>query len=246
MSEDESYRDSHTGTGKGEQYDSYYSTDPWQSFMWRREQACIDNLLDTHLANRDVRLLDFACGSGRLTQFLETRVAKSTGVDVSDSMLDQARAKLKQTELIKADLTQENALDGRKFDLITAFRFFTNAEDELRRAVIGRLAEHLEEDGYLLFNNHHVPEAMYFRAQMLIARLRGLAGNSRFRMMSMDDTYALIAEAGLRVVATRRVGFLHLPRLDLPDSVVDAAESAATRFEWSARRCESVMLLCAR
>ena len=50
MSEDESYRDSHTGTGKGQQYDSYYSTDPWQSFMWRREQDCIDDLLDTHLA----------------------------------------------------------------------------------------------------------------------------------------------------------------------------------------------------
>ena len=63
--------------------------------MWKYEQALIDDLLSSHLANRDVSLLDFACGSGRITQFLETRVSRCTGIDVSKSMLDRARAKLK-------------------------------------------------------------------------------------------------------------------------------------------------------
>jgi predicted TPR repeat methyltransferase len=197
MSQTESYRDSHSTEGKGAQYDSYYENDPWQAFMWRREQACIDDLLKEHLGGRDIRLLDFACGSGRITRFLETRVANCVGVDVSESMLEIARAKLQQTELVNADLTRESPIAERKFDLITAFRFFTNAEDELRESVMQALPSYLAEDGYVLFNNHHIPESMYYRAQRMVARLRGRPQGTSVRMMSMNETLDLMQRAGL-------------------------------------------------
>jgi SAM-dependent methyltransferase len=246
MSEEASYRDSHATPGKGEQYDSYYESDPWQAFMWRQEQACIDDLLSEHLSGRDVSLLDFACGSGRITSFLETRVARCVGVDVSEPMLERARAKLNRTELITADLTRENPLEGRRFDLITAFRFFTNAEDELRRSVMQVLPNYLADDGYVLFNNHHIPDSMFYRTQDWIARLRGRSRASTVRMMSMKETLALIEEAGLRPIAMRHVGFLHLPRLRLPMGLVESAENLAQRSDWMSRHCESVMVLCSR
>ncbi len=246
MNKENSYRTTHIAKDKGKQYDSYYVNDPWQAFMWHREQICINELLAKHLGNCEIRLLDFACGSGRVTKFLENRVVRSVGVDVSDSMLEQARGKLTQSELFKADLTQENVLKGQKFNLITAFRFFTNAEDELRLSVMQKLPEYLEKDGFLLFNNHHIPDAMYFRTQRLLARIRKKSLDSRVRMMSMDETLRLITEAGLKPVATRHVGFFHLPRLNPPIAFTETVESVASHFKWTAKYCESVMVLCTR
>ena len=246
MSDEASYRESHAMPGKGEQYDAYYETDPWQAFVWRQEQACIDELLAEHLGDRDVRLLDFACGSGRITRFLETRVAHCVGVDVSDPMLEVARSKLERTELIKADLTRENPLQGRRFDLITAFRFFTNAEDALRRSVMEVLPRHLEDDGFLLFNNHHIPSSMFYRSSEIVARLRGSKRESSVRTMTMDETLALVESVGLEPVATRHVGFLHLPRIEFPEGLVESAERMARRIGWLRRRCENVLVLCSR
>ena len=245
-SEYRSYRESHCGQGKGEQYDSYYLHDPWQNFMWRGEQECIEELWGEHFTDRSISLLDFACGTGRISAFLEDRVSRSVGVDISDSMLSEARRKLERTELLKFDLTREDPLNGEKFDLVTAFRFFTNAEDDLRVSVAKLLAEHLEEGGYLLFNNHHVPGSPYYLASRFIQRVRSTPPDPRIRLMSSDEMYELVDRAGLRVVDRRHVGFLHLPRVDFPESVVRATESVVTRFDRTARRCESVMLLCAR
>ncbi len=246
MSQEASYRESHAMPGKGEQYDAYYETDPWQAFVWRQEQLCIQELLTEYLGDRDVRLLDFACGSGRITRFLETRVASCTGVDVSDPMLEVARQKLERTELIKADLTRENPLQGRRFDLITAFRFFTNAEDDLRRSVIDVLPDHLEDDGFLLFNNHHIPSSMFYRSSDIIARLRGSTRESSVRMMTLDETLSLVESAGLKPVAMRHVGFLHLPRVSFPNGLVESAERMARRVGWMRQRCENVLVLCSR
>ena len=58
MSEDASYRDSHAMQGKGEQYDSYYENDPWQAFMWRHEQACIDDLRPNFLFQPERRRIE--------------------------------------------------------------------------------------------------------------------------------------------------------------------------------------------
>jgi predicted TPR repeat methyltransferase len=132
-----SYRDSHKHTGKGAEYEVHYQTQAWDRFLWSREQKILLNILDKYFANRDIHLLDFACGTGRVTNLLENRVATSTGVDVSESMLTIAREKLKRTEIIQADITREkNILKPKKFNLITAFRFFLNAEPELRLAAV--------------------------------------------------------------------------------------------------------------
>ena len=67
------------------------------------------------------RYLDFACGTGRLLSFLENNFAASTGVDISKDMLNIAEKYRKKSELICGDITREHLLDGRKYDIFTAF-----------------------------------------------------------------------------------------------------------------------------
>ena len=74
------YSDSHTAEGKGRQYDEYYGSDPWARYLWSREQEVLAQALDEFLAGRQVKALDFACGTGRICAFLESRVASLTGV----------------------------------------------------------------------------------------------------------------------------------------------------------------------
>jgi SAM-dependent methyltransferase len=152
---DYKYTESHQGEGKGESYDAHYLSDPWDRFLWAREQQVMDIILKKYFKGVEINLLDFACGTGRVTSFLEHYANQSTGVDVSETMLAEAQKKLSKTSFFKADITNESALAGRKFNLITAFRFFLNAEPSLRANVIKSLVPHLEDDGYLIFNNHH-------------------------------------------------------------------------------------------
>jgi hypothetical protein len=77
-------------------------------------------------------------------------------------MLDIAKKKCIQAKFFLFDLTKESP-DLGAFDLITAFRFFGNAQDELRLAALSALHSYLEPDGYLVLNNHRNPNAVQNR-----------------------------------------------------------------------------------
>ena len=109
-----SYRESHKNEDKGAEYEAYYQNKAWQRFLWSREKGILLKILEKYFTGRDVHLLDFACGTGRITEFLENRVKTSTGIDVSGSMLAIAKEKLKRTELIETDITEQNILKPRK------------------------------------------------------------------------------------------------------------------------------------
>ena len=127
-----SYRDSHLT--KGMDYHSNFQQNPRRKLLWDIERGILDQIFKHHFSGRQVEHLDFACGTGRILAFMQPRVSSSTGVDVSTAMLEVARAATPNAQIIHADLTRESALGDRKFDLITAFRFFSNAEPKLRTA----------------------------------------------------------------------------------------------------------------
>src|SRR3974377_642235 len=154
VTDTDSYVLSHMAPEKGATYDAMYVSDPWQRRLWRREQEILSHIVHRLYQGREIRLLDFACGTGRIASILEGQVHSTTGVDVSDSMLAVARSKLTRTRLAQTNLIEDNVLAGEQFNLITAFRFFPNAEPELRKRALGILATLLSPDGYLVFNNH--------------------------------------------------------------------------------------------
>ncbi|MCZ6698413.1 MAG: class I SAM-dependent methyltransferase, partial [Planctomycetota bacterium] len=223
-----SYRDSHKAADKGASYDETYRQ-TWESLLWSREQHFLSNILDKYFPDQEIRLLDFACGTGRIAEFIEHRVSTSLGVDVSTSMLARAKPKLKRTELIQADLTRGNVLQGRRFNLITAFRFFLNAEPELRLEAIKILSSLLTEDGCLIFNNHHNLGSPYWALANLRARAR--SGRGGGRVMSIRQMHELARAADLEIVEIHPVGFARLPRVTLPLWLNMRIETAAIRIK---------------
>lgn len=234
-----SYADSHKKHGKGVSYDEHYATNPWRRFLWSREQLALNDLVDEFFKDGDIHLLDFACGTGRIVRFLEDRVTEAVGVDVSESMLEEARAKLMRTELIQADITKENILKGRKFNLITAFRFFLNAEPELRQAALKALVSLLDENGYFVFNIHRNQTSP-------LARFKYKRSHKKRNFMSMQEVRDMAGEAGLKIVKIYPVGFLPLYKIKLPHVLNSAIDSIGTKFAFLQDYSESPIMVCKR
>jgi len=242
MTNEQSYRHSHRDPSKGVDYDQYYRTQPWQKFLWSREQEILTEITRKYFKGRDIHLLDFACGTGRIASFLENQVKTSTGVDVSSSMLEIAKKKLKRTEIIRADITTQDVLPGRKFNLITAFRFFLNAEPGLRTAAIRTLAGLLTEDGYLVFNNHHNFGSPWIKYSYMRHRQKRL--QSVYNVMTIKEMKELVQRVGLEIIEVYAVGFFHPPRIPVSYRLNHALDSLAGRFRCLIRFSEDPVAVC--
>jgi ubiquinone/menaquinone biosynthesis C-methylase UbiE len=110
-------------------------------YIDRREKAAV---VDALSPVEDGRILEGACGTGRFTVMLAERGADVVGVDISEAMLDQGRAKARAAGVADAiDFMQADAgglpFHDDQFDSVFAMRFFHLAPDpegfmaELRR-----------------------------------------------------------------------------------------------------------------
>jgi len=240
MTTELSYRDSHTKPGKGAEYDEHYATLSWRKYLWSQEQYVLDHFLDNYMGGQEIKLLDFACGTGRIAGFLESRVGASAAVDVSRSMLDEAQKKLQRTELIEADLTRNNILAGRTFNLITAFRFFLNAEPALRLEALSVMVSLLSEDGYLVFNNHRNKTSPLIWSRYFLSKVR----KTNLRFMSISETRELARNVGLEIIRIYPVGLLPFPKVKLPDKYNHWVDRTAMRLRFSGIYSESPVVVC--
>jgi SAM-dependent methyltransferase len=234
---DPGYTLSHQQPGKGRGYDEHYDKQHHRRFLWRREQIALDDILNTFFTGQEIRLLDFACGTGRITEYLESRVASAVGVDVSPDMLQQAREKLARTEILQADLTQNNVLAGRKFNLITAFRFFLNAEPSLRTRVMVTLASLLDDEGLLVFNNHRNLSSPLLRMRYNLKR-------TQKNFMTIPQMHDLAAAAGLEIIRIYPIGFFPLLKNKMPFFLNHAIDNVASRCGCLRNYSESPIAVC--
>ena len=209
------YRSSHQG--KGEDYQSRFSGSSHRALMWRIEQRILKALLHKHFAEPDkVRLLDFACGTGRILRLLEHDVRNATGVDIAQSMLDVAKEGVDKARLICADITHADDLDDQHFDLITAFRFFPNAEPALRDEAMAKLVTLMAPGGLLMFNNHLRHESARHRALLAKDRRGRLKNKRRLHGMSDKEVADLAARHGLEIVESPHLGVLPVTKEQKP------------------------------
>lgn len=195
-----SYRESHQH--KGADYHSTFTELPHRRMLWSFERKLLSLIVARH-CRAPVRHLDFACGTGRVLGHLQAMVASSDGVDVSESMLQVAKQSAPGATLHHIDITTQEVLGGRQFDLITAFRFFPNAEPELRTAAIRRLSSLLSPSGVLVFNNHMNRSSL----QRRLLALRGYRPNDG---MTREEVRELTRSAGLEIAAFHPLGILPL------------------------------------
>jgi SAM-dependent methyltransferase len=195
--EPEDYRESHHA--RGGEYDGRIFSTPFDAYIDRWETHHLALALHRLYPARIPRYLDFACGTGRITQRVEPFAVESYGVDVSESMLRVARSKCEKTKFVCLDLTREEA-DIGSFDLVTSFRFFGNAQDELRAAALSAINHRLRPGGYLAINNHRNP-----RSVMAVARR--MATGSEEMDLSHAKLGSLLRRHGFEVVFRRAIGF---------------------------------------
>lgn len=186
------YRSSHLHPAKGELYHAAFTTNPYRNMVWQYEQEVLDSIRVNFYGDREIHHLDFACGTGRILAHFANHATMSIGVDLSPCMLQVARSHLTHSELIEVDLTKNDVLKDRTFNLITAFRFFPNAEPSLREEAMQMLVKHLDRDGYIIFNNHkHTGSTRN--------RLARLCGRRNFSGMSLSDVEELVVGHGMRI-----------------------------------------------
>lgn len=235
------YRRSHLETDHAKSYHSAFANDPYRRMVWDNERKVLDEILTACFPNGGIRHLDFACGTGRILSHLRGRVQSSVGVDVSKAMLTIAKESNPKIEILEADLTRDDVLAKRKFNLITAFRFFPNAQPTLRAEAMRVIVDHLDDDGLAIFNNHMNISSTTFR----LARLLRRGGHQG---MSGAEVSALVDESGLEVI--RSYHLCVLPSIGrhmrLPLTIVRAIESILSRIPLLAPLAENVVFVCRR
>lgn len=239
MSEARDYRDSHQSEEFARSYHARFFKNRYRSMVWEFERAFLDDVVGREFRGAPFSHLDFACGTGRILQHLRQRGADTVGVDVSEAMLEIARSLAPDAELICSDITQGNALTDRKFDLITAFRFFPNAQQDLREKAMQALAQRLRPGGVLVFNNHKNRSSVLYSITRLVRR-------GRQSDMNDLEVKGLLDGAGLRVVSVYAVGMVPAAeRLRLlPVSVIRHLERWLSKWSWPKKFASNVVYVC--
>jgi SAM-dependent methyltransferase len=147
-------------------YDVLYADKPYQ-----QEARFVDALIrDAGVAGG--RLLDVACGTGRHAAEFASLGWSVTGVDLSEALLELARANAPSAHFVCQDM-RELDVDGGVFDAITClFDAIGYAiDDEGVVATLTRLAGHLASSGALVVEFLHGPALIRNAAPLRVRRV---------------------------------------------------------------------------
>ncbi|MDN2452623.1 class I SAM-dependent methyltransferase [Lactobacillus sp. UCMA15818] len=113
-------------------------------------------LVDTVTSKQKKKLLDLACGAGRLAVLLAKSGYQVTGADLSEEMLALAEARARKArvelELLQVNMTDLNELEN--FDVVTcgldSLCYLADNEELLQ--TFREVAGHLNKDGIFIFD----------------------------------------------------------------------------------------------
>lgn len=199
MNNNISYSESHKKPGKGLSYEASFETQKYRKMIWQLEKFYLKKILEENFNNEKIIHLDFACGTGRILKFLEDKTEISIGIDISNEMIKVAKNNVK-SEIIEGDITKENLLKDKKFNLVTAFRFFPNAEENLRVGMLDNIVPHITNNGYLVFNNHRNKDSFLEKCIRLIFR-------KKYRGMNMKEVKLMVKKYDLELLRVYSMGF---------------------------------------
>ena len=190
-----------------------YGAGSYASCLWEMQRPVVEKLLAEFRRSHSqpVRLLDFACGTGRVISQLENLVDAAEGIDISPNMVEVARGKCRTARLHVGDILAQPELLQKKYDVITAFRFLLNVEPEMRGRILRRLRETLAEpNGWLIVNVHGNSRSLRHPAIVWRRwRERAQKSGAMLNEMSPGETRRLLRASGFEIV--RQFGFGIVP-----------------------------------
>ncbi|SFB47893.1 Cyclopropane fatty-acyl-phospholipid synthase [Cohnella sp. OV330] len=110
-----------------------------------------------HMQGAKNALLDFGCGTADLTVYYAKAYSHVVAADFSSGMLQKAKEridlkKLSNIELLEAnDTTVWNALNGKRFDVITLGQVVQYLTEEQLDEFVKKARNHLEDNGAVAF-----------------------------------------------------------------------------------------------
>jgi 2-polyprenyl-3-methyl-5-hydroxy-6-metoxy-1,4-benzoquinol methylase len=177
---------------------------------------------------RGMRVLDVGCGVGRWSRLLASQGAIVTGVDLSPTMIAEAKRRSRERRLLHRCwfLVQDTAaLDaGKEFDLVLGVTVLQHILDpHALRSAVRRMAEHLRPGGRMVL------------LEAAPARMAEHCNTTVFQAREREEYLRLFAECGLRCSALTGVDpapfktwlLPKLPRLPRPLSVLALAVATA-------------------
>lgn len=156
------------------------------------------------LLGPDDRVLEFACGPGRVALQLAPHVSDVLGIDLSTRMIARANAKLTDggptNVRFEAIDVFDPALDGERFDAVTAFNVLHLLDDPPR--YLRRLRGLLEPQGLLIAETPCLARKPWYIR--VVIRLSGLTRYlPRVHAFSAEDVERMVADQGFEIVEAR-------------------------------------------
>lgn len=183
-----------------------YAAASFSSSIWRLQQPILRNILDDlRRRTSSPKLLDFACGTGRILSFVSPMIDAVEGIDISEAMAVRARVACPETLVHVGDICSDPALVAGPYDLITAFRFILNAEPEVRLRVLQALRKRITAPrGRLLVNVHGNRWSLRrlsiaYRRWQQARRPESLPENLMLSEMSPPQISQLLEDAGFEI-----------------------------------------------
>ena len=198
------YRVSHQSADAGSDYDKTFETGYCAALWQKIEKPLLERSLYP-FAGRERTCMDFACGTGRITRVVAMLFGTVVGVDVSEAMLMHASVP-ENVGLYCIDITRISLAET--FDVVTAFRFFLNAEDSLRREALRAIYRHLREGGVLVCNIHlNATSPMGLVSRALNWAYPKIPRNS----LSLGQFSKVLTEEGFEIMDTTSYGYFPRP-----------------------------------
>lgn len=249
MNDPGDYRGTHQGKEHGAGYDERYGKG-FKHFFWTEvERPLLEQVLARLREQHSIeRALDFACGTGRILQLLEQSFPETTGIDISQPMLQQAAQRCPRSTLVCVDATDPAVVldpNPGPFDLVTSFRFFLKAQDSLRHQALDFIAGVLRPGGLLVVNTHNQPLSPHGLRSALLEKTVHSRQEPRLSWQALVE---LASSHGFEHLEHHPLGFLPGVKnhLILPGSVYRKLDSVVARSSLGDRVCQNAIVVLRR
>ena len=165
----------------------------------------IKSLVVSRIHGQHLRILDIACGPGKLVSMLANKqgnCCEIIGADLDADMVATARqntSAYSNIKIVQADCTNlAKQFDAQSFDIVIESLVFHHLSDEMKRTAINQIATVLKSDGIFYFVDWVKPESAYTKVAFNLVKL--LDGRANTAAHESGEVIKMIEEAHFKRV----------------------------------------------